>query len=126
MRACLYIWKADNTNGVIMPLSVEVYHKGRIEGWAFVGMLPPGKSGSLSNNKPDGAHEIIVFECADDDSHSSIKKSKAGIDAADSAHREILSVDMELIKLLRRGESYEMKIKTDNGKKAELTRFMHI
>lgn len=107
-----------------MPLSVEVYKKETDE-WLSVGAAKPGEKGSLSNNKPDGSREIVVFECASDDGHSSIKRSTLGVDVADSKYREIQSAGMELVKLLRRGESHVMDIRTDKSKEARQIRFTH-
>jgi hypothetical protein len=87
---------------------------------------PEHPPASLSNNKPDGTREIILFGCLPDDSKTIIWRSKAGIDVEVGKARMVASMPgaCEVIKELTRGESFEMDIVTDRGAKRKI-RFTH-
>ena len=78
---------------------------------------PPG---SFSNVKPDGKREIYLVECAKDDSQTTISRSGLGVDAELGERGELRVVipdseRMEVVKSIRKGESFEMEIATDRG-----------
>jgi hypothetical protein len=90
------------------------------------GAKPGDPPCSLSNNKPDGSSEIILFGCFPDDSKTIIVRSRAGIDIEFDSIREVRSVPgaLEVIRELNHGESFEMDIVTDSGAKRRI-RFTH-
>lgn len=107
------------------PLSLEIYNP-KTGGWKEVGRLGPGKRpGSISDNRPDGRRDVYVFSCAEDNSHSAIQRSAAGIDGATEQLRAISTVGAEIVKVLHAGETYEMNVKTDVGKQTLRIRFRH-
>ncbi len=109
-----------------MPLYLEINREGK---WRTVGRLTPGDSpGSISHNKTDGRREMYMFECAADDSHSTIYRSIGGADGeiGDKRHVNIMS-GIEIITILYRGnEPYAMSIKTDRSEKTRQIRFSHV
>ena len=62
------------------PLDAEVYDK-KSDKWVRFGTLRPGdRPASMSDNKPDGSRDLYMAECSPDDTHSTIYRSKAGLD----------------------------------------------
>ncbi len=97
------------------------------EKWIRLGQLNPGrKPGSFSNIREDEVREIVLFECAEDDSETRIFRSGLGIDWEAGNLRGVIPDPelLELVRTLKAGESYEMNITTDRGTKA-VVRFTH-
>lgn len=108
------------------PLYIEVLHP--IDNrWLKVGQInPKDRPGSLSHNREDGKREMYVFSCADDDLKSVIYKSGFGTDSESGITRTISDFSRpEIIKELKKGESFEMKIKNDKSPEAMTLRFSH-
>lgn len=105
---------------------VEVRARGS-EKWIKLGQLNPGRRPiSFSNIREDGVGEIILFECSKDNSETRIFRSGLEIEWEREVSREIFS-DLELLQLvktLKRGETYQMNITTDWGRRAVI-RFTH-
>ena len=109
------------------PLKVEISRDG--SRWIPVGPELTGNhpSASMSNNKDDGSRELIFFECAKDDSKSTIYRSGAGIDM-DLGVLRVSEIDvsrLEVIRELLRGESFEMDVRTDRSSEKLRVRFTH-
>lgn len=108
------------------PLNIEVFHPVEKK-WIKVGEVKPTDlPGSISNNKTDDSRDLYLFECESDDSKSIIYRSKFGADGKIGNNlREIISSGSEVIKELKKGETHEMKIKTDKNQESRLIRFTH-
>lgn len=109
-----------------MTLSIEAYHPERQE-WIKLPELNPGdRPGSVSQNKPDGTREVYLFECAPDDSHTTIYRSTLGADAATPEIRIVTTEGLEIIKELRRGEEpFTLTLLTDTSSQRRIIRFIH-
>src|SRR3989344_5798873 len=109
-----------------MTLGVEVYNA-MAKDWVQLPELKPGdRPGSVSQNKPDGTREVYLFECAPDNSHSTIYRSKLGADAATPDTRIVTTEGLEIIKELRRGEEpYVLTLLTDISPQRKIIRFTH-
>jgi hypothetical protein len=97
------------------------------EKWIKIGQLNPlNRPGSFSNIREDEVREIVLFECSNDDSETRIFRSGLGIDWEAGDLRGIAPYPelLELVKTLKKGESYEMNITTDRGTRA-VVRFSH-
>lgn len=111
------------------PLRIEVYNPER-NSWIQAGEVKPGDPpGSISSNKPDGSRDVYMFDCAPDDSKSTIQRSGFGVDAelAEGRLRAVVPDPsrLEVVKELKPGESYEMTIKTDRSPQPRQIRFTH-
>lgn len=108
------------------PLHIEVFNPGNKE-WVRAGEVhPTDPKGSMSDNKPNG-RDVYIFECAKDDSKSTIYRSGLGIDIEVGKFREI-SMDasrLEIVKELKDGESFEIEVKTDRSPEKRKIRFTH-
>ena len=63
-----------------MPLRVQIKIENK---WYNSGLLRPGDApGSMSDNKLGKQREVYMFECSKDDTHSTLLRSKKGIDVA--------------------------------------------
>jgi hypothetical protein len=103
------------------PCEFEVFADGD---WNKVVKLGPyDRPGSLSNVTPEGS-EIIIFECAEDDSRTTISRSKKGAHTEQGRARTIYSWEKEEIVELKPGQFYEMDITTQDGSSAKV-RFRH-
>jgi hypothetical protein len=96
--------------------------------WIHVGDVPPGQSGSLSQNLPEGRREVYIFECEQDDSKTTLYKAAPGIDIEIGRMRASFNLgEMEVVKEIRRGdEPYRMSIKTDVSPQRRIMRLSHI
>lgn len=110
------------------PLELRMYNPFTKE-WKKVGEVPEGDNGSISNNKPDGTRDIYFFECAEDNSHSTIYRSGFGMDMeiTGTSLRELIidGSKIEKVAELKADESHEMIVKTDKGSMPVNTRFTH-
>jgi len=108
------------------PCEVEI-RAPRSEKWIKIGQLNPGRRPvSFANIREDEVREIVLFECSNDGSETRIFRSGLGIEWEREESRGIVS-DLELLQLvktLKRGETYEMNITTDRGTRAVM-RFTH-
>ena len=114
------------------PLTIEVYSD-EAKKWVEAGRLKPGDSpGSISNHTPDMRREIIMFECAADDSKSTIYKPRAEVDVTAyvkgrASQRAVRSFgDFDMIRTLRKGDSVEMKVTTDISSGPRTLKFTHV
>ena len=109
-----------------MPLALEVYSQ-EAKTWIPLPELHPGNSpGSVSYNTEKG-REVYMFECAADDSKSTIYRSLVGLDfEADNSRVASTKFEAEIVKELRRGEkSHKLRIKNDRGFEIDM-RLSHI
>lgn len=108
------------------PLKLKIFRE-RQGGWVTIGDVKPGdRPGSISDNKADGARDVYVFECSEDDSKSTIYRSEGGLDTEKGDVRAVISLKgLSIVKELKRGEFYEMKIKTDKSPQPRKIRFSH-
>ncbi|MEK7182805.1 MAG: hypothetical protein AAB694_01460 [Patescibacteria group bacterium] len=109
------------------PLSLEAYNPDK-NSWITLDEIKPlDRPGSISDNRPDGERDIYLLECAPDDSHSTIYRSKLGVDVdLTSQIRSVTSASgLEVIKELKKGESFEMDVKTDRSSQPSRIRFTH-
>jgi len=108
-----------------MALNLEIC--GPNNKWIKIGNInPKDQPGSVSNNKIDGSREIYIFECSPDNSKSTIYRSITGLDTEIGKDRLVTTVSAEVVKELRKGDIYEMKIKTDKNRESRLIRFTHL
>ena len=108
-----------------MVLKLDVYNPNS-NNWINIGNLNPGDlPGSVSDNRP-GKREVYIFECKQDNSKSVIYCSRSGIDAETGDARIINTSGVDVIKELKNGETYEMKIRTDKSLEGRLIRFTHL
>ncbi|OGE78054.1 hypothetical protein A3J19_01080 [Candidatus Daviesbacteria bacterium RIFCSPLOWO2_02_FULL_41_8] len=109
-----------------MTLGVEVYNA-MAKDWVQLPELKPGdRPGSVSQNKPDGEREVYLFECAPDNSHSTIYRSTFGADTEIAETRVITTAGLEIVKELKRGEEpYVLTLKTDISDARRIIRFTH-
>ncbi|HEY5601343.1 MAG TPA: hypothetical protein VIK81_04665 [Patescibacteria group bacterium] len=109
------------------PLSVEIYNP-EARNWVKAGEVKPGDPpGSISDNKTDGSRDIYMFDCAPDNSKSTIYRSSFGADVDLGTVRVVTSDPsrLETIKELKTGESFEMEVKTDRSPESRRIRFVH-
>ena len=92
------------------PLSIQIYSK-KDDSWREIGFINPGDNpGSIPDNRP--VRQAYLLECSPDDSCSRLLRSEKG-------------TVVEIVKVLRRNESYELNITTTGGLEARL-RFTHV
>lgn len=104
-----------------MTLHVQLKKEGR---WKDIIRLgPEDRAGSISDIKQN-RRDVYVFKC-NEDGTSSLLRSKSGVDVEKEDVRVITTVGLETIKLLRRGESYEMNVKSPGGTDYSV-RFMNV
>ena len=108
------------------PCEVEVRAPASEKWIKAVQVGPEDRPGSFSNIREDKVREIVLFECSKDDSETKIFRSDLGVDWEAGDLRGVLADQelLELVKTLKKGESYEMNITTDRGTKA-VVRFTH-
>ncbi len=109
------------------PLRVEVYRP-EIKQYVQAGEVSPGDPlGSMSDNKPDGTRDLYIFECSPNDSKSTIYKSELGIDLSQGNLRAVIGdrTKWNIIKELRKNESFEMDVRTDISPRPRQVRFTH-
>jgi len=108
------------------PLRIEAFNPVDKQ-WVRVGEVrPTDPPGSISDNKPDGKRDIFMFKCERDDSKSIIYRSGIGIDEEVGRFRVITDFSkLEVVKELKKGESFEMDIKTDKRPASRKIRFTH-
>jgi len=106
------------------PCEAEMMASGS-QKWIKIGKLNPlDRPGSFSNIREDEIRETVVFECSEDDSETRIFRSGLEVEW-EKEGRKIPDLELlELVITLKKGESYEMNITTDRGKKA-VVRFSH-
>lgn len=112
-----------------MPLQIEAYNP-ELSEWLKIGDVKPNDPpGSFSQNRPDGSRELYLFECAEDNSQSTIYRSPFGIDTEIGNLRAVLNdrTEWEVMKVLRKDdEPFRITIKTDNSPQRRVVRFTHI
>lgn len=109
------------------PLHVEVFHS-IDKKWLRVGEVhSTDPAGSMSDNKPNGQRDLYRFECAKDDSKSTIYRCGISIDREIGVFREVLTdvSKMEVVKELKNEESFEINVKTDKSSESIKIRFTH-
>ena len=81
----------------------------------------------MSDNKENGKRDVYIFECSKDDSYSVIYHSKFGLDRLLKEDlRECLALGkLEVVRVLRKEESYEIMVKTDISREKRRIRFTH-
>ncbi len=94
--------------------------------WIKYAEVRPGDSpGTLSHNQGT-RRDIIIFRCANDDSHSTITRSEPGIDTVNRKDRAVFIFGTEIpLADLKDGEHFDMDIKTDVSPKPRKVRFVH-
>lgn len=106
-----------------MPLRLEVYDERK--NLVPVGIiLPESIPGSMSDVS-QGTRQVYMFECARDDSHSTIHRSRAGIDVEQGESRVISSAQFVQIMKLHRGESYSISLQPEGSPVQREIRFTH-
>ena len=99
------------------PCEVEVRAPGS-EKWIKFGQLSPGRRlVSFPNIREDGVREIVRFECSKDGTETRIFRSGLGIEWEREEPSSTLEL-LQLVKTLKKGETYEMNITTDWGIRA--------
>lgn len=107
------------------PLNIEVYNPERSD-WIKAGELKPGdRPGSMSQNKPDGSRDIYMFECALDDSHSTIYRSALGADTEIGDARLVTTTGLEVVKELRKGDQPFILTLRPDERVRRMARFTH-
>jgi hypothetical protein len=109
------------------PLELETYNS-ESKSWIKVGEIKPGdRPGSVSDNKPDGRRDVYLFECAADDSKTTLYRSIGGADLdLSSSERGLIPISgLETVKELQKGETYTLTIKTDRSPQLRQFRLSH-
>lgn len=109
------------------PLRVEIYNP-EAKQWTLVGEVKPGDPpGSISDNKSDSSRDLYLFECATDNSESAIYRSGLGVDTEVDRFRVVVPnlSRLEVVKRLKKNESFDMTVKTDRSPKPRQIRFTH-
>lgn len=110
------------------PLEIDTYRPD-LNKWVHIGEVKPGdRPGSIAQNNPDGTRDIYIFECAKDDSSSTVYRSKSGVDFTKGQLREIISerTNWQVIKIIKKSEEPStLNIKTDISSQRRLIRFSH-
>jgi len=109
------------------PLELEAYHPTERKWIKFGEPVGPGGGGSISDNKSEGRN-VYLFFCNDDDSGSTIVRSKGGADSDLAGGRLRYLVNLsgyEVVKELKKGESFEMTLKPDTLRIPLKFRFSH-
>ena len=109
------------------PLIVEVYSSEEKKWLQLPCLRPYDRPGSMSDNKENGKRDVYIFECSKDDSYSVIYHSKFGLDRLLKEDlRECLALGkLEVVRVLRKEESYEIMVKTDISREKRRIRFTH-
>ena len=97
------------------------------EKWIKIDQLNPlDRPRSFFNIREDEVREIVVFKCSEDGSETRIFRSGLQVEWEAGDLRGIFPYPelLELVKTLKKGESYEMNITTDRGRRAVM-RFTH-
>src|SRR4051812_28428948 len=108
-------------------LVVEVFNK-QANAWVVSGSLPPGgPNGSMSNNNPAGTKELYVFQCLPDDKKSVLLRFTefTARTSGDLRHAGLDPANAEVVAELRKGESYEITVRTDVAPEPRMIRFRH-
>jgi hypothetical protein len=108
-----------------IPLLLEVYNP-HLKTWVEAGRVSPGDPpGSMSNNTLDGSRELYIFECAVDDSTSTIYVVPGKGDVATTHVRAVLNNRQEwlVFKKLRKNQVLELTVKTDRSPQSRKLRF---
>ncbi|MDP2638101.1 MAG: hypothetical protein Q8P26_03500 [Candidatus Levybacteria bacterium] len=109
------------------PLEIRMQHP-LTEQWIKFGEVKPeDRPGSISDNTSQG-RQIYLFSCKDDDSGSTIYRSKLGIDVdlSDTVRLVNNLTGFETVKDLSKGESFEIIVKTDRSKESRNIKFTHV
>lgn len=106
---------------------METFHPIDQKWIRVIAVHPTDPMGSLSNNKSDGSRDLYLYECAKDDSKSTIYTSGVGADAEAGRFRAVLlnRSKLKVVKELREGEVFEMEVVTDRVKEKRKVRFTH-
>ena len=115
---------------IIMGLRLEVYDPATDQ-WVKLSLyLTPGdRPGSMSHNPQEGVRELYYFDCAEDDSHSTIYRSPLGIDIVEGQTRMVINERSgweTVTELKDRDKPYVMTFKIDQDSQGRLVRFTHI
>ena len=107
------------------PCEVEIRPRGEEEWLKFNAIKPGDPPGSISDVSK-GQRDIYLFDCAPDNSKSTIYRSRLGVDwVVDEATRVVTPLeDVDVIKELKKGESFELEVTTERGHSGTF-RFTH-
>ena len=107
------------------PCEVEFRPKGQKE-WLKLESINPGDQPGSISDVSKGKRDIYLFDCAPDNSKSTIYRSPVGVDMdVGEAARVITPLkDLEVIKEVKRGESHELEVTTERGHSGTF-RFTH-
>lgn len=107
------------------PCEVELRPKGQKE-WLKLESINPGDQPGSISDVSKGQRDIYLFECAPDNSKSTIYRSRLGVDwDVDEATRAVTPLKgREVIKELKKGESFELEVTTERGQSGTF-RFTH-
>ena len=108
------------------PLELEIQNQ-QTKQWAKIGEIKPSdRPGSISDNTPQG-RQIYLFSCKDDDSGAIIYRSKFGtdVDLSNTVRSVSNLTGFETVKELKKGESYERSVKTDQSSESRRIKFTH-
>lgn len=110
------------------PLRFEGF-RADIKRWVPIGEVKPTDlAGSFANIARDGSREFIVFECNPDDASSTIYRVKPTVEVNIAQFRIVDSdrTQWETVVTLKKDESYDLFIKTDNSPQRRHIRFKHV
>lgn len=108
-----------------MPLLFEVWDERR-SAWTEGSQLIAGeRPASISSTSVVGGRQVHHFECALDDTHSTISVFSPGVDA-EAGERRVANGDVVKLRDIADGEEYEMKIHTDRSLVPRKMRVRHV
>jgi hypothetical protein len=107
------------------PLKIEACPEGSNDWRPLANINLGDKDGTVSDNHTEG-RDIYLFGINPLENEGYIKKSKAGIDAADPSIRVVSSDGFETVKTLDPDESYELTVTPDRQTRAITFRFTYL
>ncbi len=98
------------------PCEVEVRPKGQKQ-WVKLGTIKPGDLPGSILDVSKGQRDVYVFDCAPDNSKSTIYRSRFGADwdAGKAARVAALLEGIDVVKEIKQGESHELEVTTERG-----------
>lgn len=102
------------------PCEFEIHVQ---EKWIKIGEVGPGdRPGSFSNVLPSRTRELYIFECAPDNSKTTIYKSGSGIDIELENLRAVIPdpTKFTVERELKPGDSYKKDITTTRGTQTKI------
>lgn len=85
-------------------------------------IFQPGEGSTVSNNLPDGNRELLIFECDNDNLHSTLTRSSANNDILLSRTERFVPLSRQEgeVKILNPDQPLTLQVVTDRGTIADI------